>query len=102
MSRQQRIEEHLRSGFSPLHLEVLNESHNHSAGQDTHYKVVLVSDAFAGLRSVARHQRVYALLADEMKQGLHALALHLYTPDEWAETGMAPDSPACKGGSKRG
>lgn len=102
MSRQQRIEEYLRSGFSPLHLEVLNESHNHSAGQDTHFKVVLVSDAFAGLRSVARHQKVYALLADEMRQGLHALALHLYTPDEWAETGVAPASPACKGGSKRG
>lgn len=101
MSRQQRIEECLRSGFSPLHLEVLNESHHHSAGHDTHFKLVVVSPDFAGLRSVARHQKVYALLADEMAQGLHALALHLYTPEEWAETHMAPDSPACRGGSKR-
>ena len=102
MSRQQRNEEHLKSGFSPLYLEVLNESHNHSAGNDTHFKLVVVSADFAGLRAVARHQKVYALMADEMAQGLHALALHLYTPEEWAESGAAPDSPACRGGSKRG
>lgn len=102
MSRQQRIEERLLQAFAPVHLEVLNESHNHSAGNDTHFKLVVVSGAFDGLRSVARHQKVYALMADEMAQGLHALALHLYTPDEWAATGMAPESPACRGGSKHG
>lgn len=102
MSRQQRIEEHLRSGFSPLYLEVLNESHNHSAGSETHFKLVVVSDVFAGLRSVARHQKVYALMANEMASGLHALALHLYTPEEWEAVAGAPDSPACRGGSKRG
>lgn len=102
MFRQQRIEERLLQAFAPVHLEVLNESHNHSAGNDTHFKLVVVSGAFDGLRSVARHQKVYALMADEMAQGLHALALHLYTPDEWAATGMAPESPACRGGSKHG
>jgi BolA protein len=30
----------------------------------------------------------------------HALALHTYTPQEWAETGAAPASPTCAGGSK--
>lgn len=102
MSRQSLIESRLREALPLTHLEVLNESHNHSAGQDTHFKVVAVTEAFAGLRSVARHQRVYALLADEMQRGLHALALHLYTPDEWAQAGVAPDSPACRGGSKHG
>ncbi|MEL0028236.1 MAG: BolA/IbaG family iron-sulfur metabolism protein, partial [Perlucidibaca sp.] len=48
------------------------------------------------------HQRVYALVQPEMQRGLHALALHTYTPDEWAATGAAPDSPACRGGSKHG
>jgi BolA protein len=102
MSRQQRIEEHLRSGFAPVYLEVLNESHNHSAGSETHYKLVVVSEGFSGLRPVARHQKVYALMANEMAGGLHALALHLYTPEEWAAAAVAPDSPACRGGSKRG
>lgn len=100
MSRQSLIESRLREALPLTHLEVLNESHNHSAGQDTHFKVVAVSAAFAGLRAVARHQKVYALLADEMQQGLHALALHLYTPEEWALAGVAPESPACRGGSK--
>lgn len=102
MSRQNLIESRLTEAFPLTHLEVLNESHNHSAGQDTHFKVVAVSPAFSGLRAVARHQKIYALLQDEMPKGLHALALHLYTPEEWAATGAAPDSPACRGGSKHG
>lgn len=102
MSRQSLIERRLADALPLQHLEVLNESHNHSAGQDSHFKVVAVSEAFAGLRAVARHQKVYALVADEMQQGLHALALHLYTPEEWAATGVAPESPACRGGSKHG
>jgi BolA protein len=102
MSRQQRIEECLRQGFAPLHVDVLNESHNHSAGTDTHFKVMVVSDVFAGLRAVARHQKVYALMADELAGGLHALALHLIHAREWAAVAAAPDSPACRGGSKGG
>jgi BolA protein len=102
MSRQTLIESRVRDALPLQHLEVLNESHMHSAGQDTHFKLVVVSPAFAGLRPVARHQKVYALLADEMARGLHALALHLYTPEEWADTGSAPESPACRGGSKHG
>lgn len=102
MSRQSLIEHRLQEALPLTHLEVLNESHNHSAGQDTHFKVVAVSEAFTGLRAVARHQTVYALVGDEMQKGLHALALHLYTPEEWAATGAAPESPACRGGSKHG
>lgn len=103
MSRSQLITERLQAAFPLTHLEVINESHMHSAGQDSHFKVVAVSEAFAGLRAVARHQKVYALLGDEMsKNGLHALALHTYTPEEWAATGQAPASPDCLGGSKHG
>lgn len=100
MSRQQLIEARLREAFAPQHLEVHDESHLHSRGLETHYKVVLASAAFEGLRPVARHQKVYALLQDEMAAGLHALALHLFTPAEWAATGQAPESPTCRGGSR--
>ena len=61
-----------------------------------------LGQAFAGVRPVARHQRVYAVTQTEMATGLHALALHTYTPEEWAATGQAPDSPACRGGSRHG
>lgn len=85
--------------LQPVHLDVLDESHMHSRGQQTHYKAVIVSPLFAGLNAVKRHQKVYATLGELMGQ-FHALALHTYTPEEWAEQGMAPESPTCKGGSK--
>lgn len=96
MTMQQRIESALNI-FQPQHLEVFDESHMHSRGQETHYKAVIVSQQFAGLRSVQRHQKVYALLGGLMGE-FHALALHTYTPDEWAATGAAPASPTCAGG----
>ncbi|MHA6493535.1 BolA family protein [Pseudomonas borbori] len=86
------------AALQPEHLEVLDESHMHSRGLETHYKAVIVSDQFAGLNAVKRHQKAYAALGDLMGQ-LHALALHTYTPQEWTEQGIAPVSPTCKGGS---
>ncbi|MCP1622314.1 BolA protein [Pseudomonas nitroreducens] len=85
--------------LEPQHLEVLDESHMHSRGQETHYKAVIVSPAFTGLNAVKRHQKVYATLGELMGQ-IHAMALHTYTPEEWAQQGAAPDSPTCRGGSK--
>ncbi|OZG72611.1 BolA family transcriptional regulator [Hahella sp. CCB-MM4] len=102
MTIQQSIENTLNDDFQPSHLEVVNESHMHSVppNSETHFKVVLVSDQFEGLRSVQRHQKVYGALGEFMRNGVHALALHTYTPDEWVETGNAPASPNCMGGSK--
>lgn len=98
MSMRDRIQTAL-GALEPQHLDVLDESHMHSRGQETHYKAVVVSPVFAGLNAVKRHQKVYATLGDLMGQ-LHALALHTYTPEEWAQQGHAPDSPTCRGGSK--
>ena len=96
------IHRKLEQAFAPTHLEVLNESHMHSVppGSESHFKVVLVSEALADLRKVARHQRIYGILAAELAGPVHALALHLYTPDEWASRTAAPESPACMGGSR--
>lgn len=85
------------AGLQPEHLEVLDESHMHSRGLETHYKAVIVSPAFAGLNAVKRHQKVYATVGELMGQ-IHALALHTYTPEEWAAQGAAPASPTCRGG----
>ncbi len=103
MSIQSIIESKLERAFSPQWLNVDNESHGHNVAKnsETHFKVVLVSDAFDGVRKVARHQQVYSCLAAELDAGVHALALHLYTPAEWAEKGEAPTSPNCMGGSKK-
>ena len=103
MSTAQIIEEKLSGRFDLAHLDVVNESGNHNVpdGSETHFKVVIVAEAFDGQRKVARHQQVYALLADQLEGPVHALALHTYTPDEWQlRRGEAPQSPDCLGGSK--
>ena len=96
MSMQQRIESTLAL-LQPEHLQVLDESHMHSRGLQTHYKAVVVSAQFEGLNRVKRHQKVYATLGSLMSE-FHALALHTYTPEEWATIDAAPASPTCAGG----
>ena len=96
MDMQHRIESAL-GALQPEHLSVLDESHMHSRGLQTHFKAVVVSEQFSGLNRVKRHQKVYAALGDLMGE-FHALALHTYTPEEWAEIGTAPASPTCAGG----
>lgn len=91
------------NALAPTHLEVVNESHMHSVpvGSESHFKVVLVSSQFEGRRQVARHQTIYQLLAHELANGVHALALHTYTNAEWQlRAAAAPESPQCMGGSK--
>ncbi len=103
MSLQQQIQHKLSAAFAPVHVEVINESHKHSGPPDaeSHFKVVLVSQAFSAKRPVARHQMIYQLLAAELQGPVHALALHTYTEAEWrARAAPAPASPDCLGGSK--
>lgn len=103
MTVQKAIETKLGAALEVQHLQVENESHKHSvpANSETHFKVTLVSPEFEGQMKVRRHQRLYQVLADELAGPVHALALHLYTPAEWAATGQqAPASPNCLGGSK--
>ena len=104
MDRQKMLKDILESNFSCDFLEVINESHQHSVPEnsETHFKVTLVSEDFQGKSKVARHQAVYRLTGELMSQGLHALALHLYVPEEWDKLKqVSPASPNCMGGSKR-
>ena len=71
MTMQHRIETTLNA-LLPVHLDVLDESHMHSRGLQTHFKAVVVSEQFAGLNSVKRHQKVYATLGDLMGE-FHAV-----------------------------
>jgi len=95
------LETRLAGEFALDHLEVINESsqHNVPANSQTHFKLILVSEDFAGVARVARHRRVNALVADLLAGEVHALALHPYSPAEWtARFGSAPMSPPCLGG----
>jgi BolA protein len=90
------IETKLREAFSPESLAVVNESHlhaghhhgasDHHGGFDgtgeTHFRVRIVSQAFAGESRVARHRAVNAALAAELAGGVHALAIEASAPGE--------------------
>jgi len=54
---------------------------------DTHFEALIVASAFAGKRSLARHQLVYAALGARMGREIHALSIKAYTPEEWATSG---------------
>lgn len=102
-STKQTIEAKLQAAFSPIHLEVIDESHMHNVpdGAESHFKVVVVSDAFDGDKLITRHRKVNQALKSELGE-IHALALHTMTPDDWFNKGgTVADSPPCLGGSKQ-
>ena len=86
--RADRIAETLRASFSPAEVAVVDDSHRHAGhagaapGGETHYSVLAISPAFAGMNRVARSRAVHAVLEAEFGRGLHALALKLQTPEE--------------------
>ena len=67
-------------------------SHLQVEGDGRHFQAVIVSTQFEGLRSLKRHQRVYAALGEHMRETVHALSMRTLTPAEWdAEQGaLAP------------
>jgi len=101
MNTQEVITQKLQA-LSPEHLEVINESHMHNVpeGSESHFKVVIVSDDFKDKMLIARHRLVNKALEEELNGGIHALALHTLTMEEWFEKGGAPESPPCLGGGK--
>jgi len=96
MSIQKSIERKLTEAFSPERLEVINESHLHAGHHhvesghhaefdgsgETHMRIRIVAPAFASMSRIERHRAVNAALADELKAGLHALAIEPSAPGE--------------------
>jgi stress-induced morphogen len=91
-NRADRLTALLTASFAPAHLRVADDSAHHAghagagAGGQTHYSVLLVSEAFSGMTRVARSRAVHTALAGEFGEvaagGMHALALTLRTPEE--------------------
>lgn len=81
------IEAALRAALPVVFLQVIDDSHlhaGHAGARDGrgHYRVRIVSDAFAGLRAVARHQLIYRALGPLMQTDIHALGIEATTPAE--------------------
>jgi stress-induced morphogen len=84
-----RIRVKLATAFAPTALDVVNDSHSHAGHRhspgtgESHFSVVVVSDAFAGKSRLERHRMVNAALAEELKI-VHALAITALAPAEQA------------------
>jgi len=90
------MESKLTETFAPERLAVINESHLHAGHHhvengeeaefdgtgETHFRVRIVADAFTGMSRVERHRAVNAALADQLRAGLHALAIEPAAPGE--------------------
>ena len=90
--------------LQPDYLNVINESHRHNVpeGSESHFKIIVTSQEFEGRNLLARHRRMNEILADELKNHIHALALHTFSPKdkEWQEqSDKIRQSPPCPGGS---
>lgn len=83
MGMQAQIETKLRAAFQPDVLEVIDESEQHRGhggwreGGETHFRVRMISAAFAGQSRVAMQRAVNACLAEELADSVHALAMEL-------------------------
>ena len=89
MTYKTRIEQKL-STLQPVSIAVIDDSEKHRGhggyreGGETHFTVRIVSPAFTGLNRLARHRLVNDLLADELKERVHALAIEARAPEEVA------------------
>lgn len=87
MTRIDRIQAALHAAFAPLRLVVEDQSEAHAghagaASGRGHFSVEIVSVAFTGQPSLARHRMVYAALGDLMETDIHALSVRALAPGE--------------------
>lgn len=82
------IADKLRRSLTPTRLDIVDDSARHAGhagsrpGGETHFRVEIVSAAFAGKSRVERHRLVNAVLADELAGPVHALQVKTLTPEE--------------------
>ena len=87
----------ISAAFPSDHFALENESHKHgfSKGEEGHFKLLVVSEQFADTRALERHQKIFAILKNEMASGVHALAIKALTPEEATRSGIAFETPQC-------
>jgi stress-induced morphogen len=88
MSVEDRIREKLTAAFSPVALQIVNDSARHAGHAsspgtgESHFSLYVVSDAFSGKSRLERHRMVNAALAEELAGKVHALAVTALAPGE--------------------
>lgn len=82
----QTISAKLRQSFAPAALDVIDESHQHAGHSgsrpdgESHFRVKIVAEAFRGKSRVEQHRMVNAVLAEELRERVHAMAIQSSAP----------------------
>jgi BolA protein len=76
------------ASLAPTVLEITDDSADHvghagAEGGAGHFSLLIVSEGFAGLSRLARHQRVLCELTDLLPHPIHALSIKALTPEEF-------------------
>jgi len=74
----EQVAERIQAGLPGARAEV-------TSPDNVHFEALVIAAAFAGKRRVARHQLVYATLGAAVGNEIHALALQVFTPEEFAQ-----------------
>ena len=75
------LRDYIMHGLPCDHVEVLGDD-------GEHFEAVIVSSQFTGKNKVQQHQLVYLTLGERMRTEIHALSMHTYTPDAWAQSAI--------------
>jgi len=78
------------AALSPQKIDIIDDSHKHAGHEGAksgggHYRLTLVSAAFAACSTLARQRMVYAALGEMMRRDIHAISMKVYTPQEFSE-----------------
>ena len=82
------LESKLHAAFAPISLEVIDESYQHQghAGArpdgESHFRVRIVAAAFKGKSRVEQHRMINQVLAADLKERVHALAIETAAPKD--------------------
>lgn len=88
MNLETQMREKLMVALRPSRLDLVNESHLHAGHQgspgtgESHFRVLIVSEAFTGKSRLERHRVINDVLRDELQGGVHALAIKACAPGE--------------------
>jgi len=98
---QEALTKQITEALQPSVLQVINESYKHNVpkGSESHFKVLVVSEAFDGLAPLARHRLVNSAVKATIPT-IHAFSVEAKTPAQYAASPTVAATPNCLGGSK--
>ena len=76
----QQVADIIEAGLGGSHALVTSED-------NVHFEAIVIAPAFVGKKPIQRHQMVYSTLGTAVGNEIHALALQVFTPDEYARHG---------------